>query len=484
MAKHTRRQFLKVSAVTAAGALVACGAPGATGTDPDGGTPVDPELDGGTGADGGTDAGTEPVDAGQPLPPDEPELVMEAFNFPLGIASGDVTATRAMLWTRHDGTAPLRLRVWKMAGEVYAERVADVAVTPADGGFLHLDLDGLVAGERYRYAFFEVDAAGALLARSAIGRFRAALAPGVKTPLVVGACSCTKQGRTPAPLLHAGQREDLDLFLLLGDTSYNDGCVTRAEYRTQWAANLGSPEYRALRSGTSVLATWDDHEVTNDFNPETIDPAQLVTARDAYFETLPLRRDPVNPERLWKSVRWGDTAEFFVLDSRSERKPSTRFNGQPHQYLSPAQMSWLKAGLKASTATFKVILNSVPITNFGFSTFNPDGWLFYLQQRTEVLGWIEDEAITGVLWVAGDHHFASVGTVSALGRGTQALEVLAGPGAQAANTLYALLRPPRWPFATGDYNYVALHLDPGTGKVRVVFHGSDGGELHSGEYTP
>ncbi len=471
MAKHTRRQFLRVSVVTAAGALVACGQPAAVGFGPDGGL---------LGPDGGA---LDPVDAGPP-PPDEPELVTEAFGFPLGLASGDVEPTRAMLWTRYDGAAALTLRVWRMEGDVYAQRVAEVAVTPADGGFLHLDVDGLTPGERYRYAFFEVDVAGALLARSAIGRFRAAFAPGTKAPLVLGACSCTAQGRTPRPLLHAGQRADLDLFLLLGDTSYNDGATTLAEYRTRWAANLGSPEYRALRAGTSVLATWDDHEVTNDFNPETIDPQKLATARQAYFETLPLRRDVAAPDRLWKSVKWGDTAEFFVLDSRGERRPSTRFNGQPHQYLSPAQMSWLKAGLKASTAVFKVLLNSVPITNFGFSTFNPDGWQFYSQQRTEILGWIEDEAITGVLWVAGDHHFASVGTVSALGRGTRALEVLAGPGAQSANPVHSLLRPPRWPFATGTNNYLALHLDPATATVRLVFHDGDGAELYAADHVP
>lgn len=474
MARTSRRQFLKVSVVTGAGTLIACGQPSVTGPEPDGGLPGDPELDGGTG----------PADAGQPLPPDEPEQVLESLNFPLGVASGDVEATRAMLWTQAVGAAALRLRVWRMSGDVYAERVADVPVTPADGGFLHLDVDGLVAGARYRYAFFEVDAQGALVSRSAIGRFRAALAPGVREPLVVGACSCTKQGRTPAPLFHAGQRGDLDVFLLLGDTSYNDGAVTRAEYRTLWAENLASPEYRSLRGGASVLATWDDHEVDNDFNPETIAPARLATAREAFFETLPLRRDAAHPERLWKSVRWGDTAEFFVLDSRGERKPSTRFNGQPHQYLSPEQMGWLKAGLKASSAVFKVILNSVPISNFGFSTFNPDGWLFYSQQRNEVLGWVEDEALAGVLWVAGDHHFASVGTVSAQGRGAQALEVLAGPGAQTPNTLHNLLRPPRWAFATGDPNYLALHLDPATGRVRVVFHGSTGAELFSGDYSP
>lgn len=479
MSRHSRRQFLRVTALGSAGLLLGCERPaGVGGEATDGGVPPGDE-----GLALGDDAGVQGVDAGPPPPPDEPERLAEAFNFPSGLASGDLEPTRGVLWTQYLGTAALRLRVWRMEQDVYAERVADTLVTPADGGFVHLDVAGLTPGQRYRYAFFEEGLTGELLARSAIGRFRAALAPGQKEKVTLGACSCTKQGFTPSPLRRAGERTDLDAFLLLGDTSYNDGADTLAEYRTLWASNLGSPEYRTLRASTSVLATWDDHEVTNDFNPETIAPAKLATARQAYFEALPLRRDATNPDRLWKSMRWGDTVEVFVLDGRGERKPSTRFNGQPQQYLSPEQLAWLKAGLKASTAVFKVIMNSVPITDFGFSVFTGDGWLSYPQQRTEILSWVEDEQLTGVLWVSGDHHFASVGKVSLLGAGRGALEVLAGPGGQSANPAWVGLRPPRWDYATGTNNYLTLELDPATRGVRLAFHDGGGVQLFAKDYT-
>ncbi len=472
MANQTRRHFLRITALSGAGLVLGCErTPGLIGLGEDGGMVEEGVVE---------DAG---VDAGQPLPPDEPEQLAEAFNFPLGLASGDLEPTRGVLWTRYAGMATLRLRVWRMEADVYAERVADVLVTPGDGGFVHLDVDGLLPGLRYRYAFFEENAQAELTARSAIGRFRAALAPGQKEKIVIGACSCTQQGNTPTPLRRAGERDDLDVFLLLGDTSYNDGADTTPEYRTRWAANLGSPEYRTLRASTSVLATWDDHEVTNDFNPETIDPAKFAIARACYFEALPLRRHTTEPDRLWKSMQWGDTAEIFVVDGRSERKPSTRFNGQPHQYLSPAQFEWLKAGLKASTAVFKVVMNSVPITDFGFSALTGDGWLSYTQQRTELLRWVEDEAIEGVLWVSGDHHFGSVGQVSGFGAGRQALEVLAGPGAQSANPIFNLLRPPRWDYATGTNNYVTIALDPMTKIARLEFHDGAGAVIFGKDYT-
>ena len=304
---------------------------------------------------------------------------------------------------------------------------------------------------------------------------------------MVGASCCTEQGHTPTPLLRAGEREDLHVFLPLGDTSYTDGCSTLAEFRTQWAANLSSPEYRALRASTSVLATWDDHEVSDNFNPESEDQAIFANAVQTYFESLPLRRDALAPNRVWKSMKWGDTVEFFILDSRSERKPSTRYIGQTQPYLSPEQMTWLKGALSASTAVFKVILNSTPITDFGFSAFTGDSWVAYPKERASILEYIEDEGIAGVLWVSGDHHFASVGKVTGplqLGAGKSALEVLAGPGAQTANPAYATLQAnqSRWPFASGTNNYTTFAFDPDAGTVRVAFHDGAGAELFSRDF--
>jgi len=484
MAAHTRRQFLRVSVIGAAGFVTACGDPRLSEIlDGEDGGLLKP--DGGVTADAGSelDAG---VDAGV-AEPDQPDLIQEAFNFSMGIASGDVTDTRAVLWTQYAGLGALRLRVWRMEAEVYAERVADVTVQPGDGGFVHLDVEGLIAAEKYRYAFFEETATG-LAGRSAIGRFRAAFAAGVKAPLTVGACCCTEQGHTPTPLSRAGERTDLDVFLLLGDTSYNDGCESLAEFRTNWAANLSSPEYRALRASTSVLATWDDHEVSDNFNPESEDQTIFANAVQTYFESLPLRRDALNPNRIWKTMKWGDTAEFFILDSRSERKPSTRYIGQTQQYLSPDQMTWLKGALSASTAVFKVILNSTPISDFGFSAFTGDSWVAYPKERASILAYIEDEDISGVLWVSGDHHFASVGKITGplqLGAGKNALEVLAGPGAQTANPAYATLQANqnRWPFASGTNNYTTFAFDPVGNTVRIAFHDSAGMELFARDFT-
>ena len=100
-------------------------------------------------------------------------------------------------------------------------------------------------------------------------------------------------------------------------------------------------------------------------------------------------------------------------------------------------MNWLKEGLRNSPARFKLIMNSVPISDFpGFFDAAPeDRWEGYPAQRQEILSFIDVEEIGGVLWVAGDFHLASVQRVSVSGAGEKQHEILVGPGAQVGNPL-------------------------------------------------
>lgn len=62
---------------------------------------------------------------------------------------------------------------------------------------------------------------------------------------------------------------------------------------------------------------------------------------------------------IWQSQRWGQVAEFFAFDCRSERKPSTVASPDA-EYMSDRQLNWLFESLVNSTAVFKVLMSSVP----------------------------------------------------------------------------------------------------------------------------
>jgi len=136
------------------------------------------------------DTALDPADAGPDafagvIPPEETPA---SASFPLGVSSGDATTERVMLWTRYDGAASLRAVIWEMDGETYAERVFESDAMVAEGGYVHVDADGLLPGLRYRYAFFEMDG-GARIGRSLVGRFRAAVAEDSVERLMFGAFS-------------------------------------------------------------------------------------------------------------------------------------------------------------------------------------------------------------------------------------------------------------------------------------------------------
>jgi alkaline phosphatase D len=408
---------------------------------------------------------------------DPPDAVAESMLFSLGVSAGDLVGERGVLWTHYEGTATLTAYAWRVSGDEYVEQLGPFAATPSADGFAHVAIEGLRPGAHYRYTFFEGDR----VARSRIGRFRAPIAADAADVVTFGAVSCVDIPNDPAALARAAERTDLDAFLFLGDNAYCDGAETLVEYRAKYRLHYGREAHVALRSSTGTYMTWDDHEVANDWNPESMSANQLAAAFDCFFEHVPCERVG---NQIWRSVRWGKTVEVFVLDCRSERRPSTRF-GANAEYISPAQLAWLEQGLAASPCRFKLLMNSVPITDMPvvWDVYNVDRWEGYAAQRTRILKYIDDNAITGVLWVSGDFHLAFISHVSPSGPGSTQREVLVGPGAQDANALVPTLQPPQFSFATGTNNYTTLRFDPAAGDVTVVYVDGEGKEFHSESFV-
>ena len=86
-----------------------------------------------------------------------PDLVFESPRFVMGVASGDVTETTAVLWTQHDSAKELELAVYLMERDEYSEQVVSTLVPVDAAGFVHVRVNGLLAGRRYRYTFFELE---------------------------------------------------------------------------------------------------------------------------------------------------------------------------------------------------------------------------------------------------------------------------------------------------------------------------------------
>lgn len=84
-----------------------------------------------------------------------------------------------------------------------------------------------------------------------------------------------------------------------------------------------------------------------------------------------------------------------IFNQDSIREANKTLMGHP-------QKEWLKAGLKNSTAKFKIIVSSVMMLEMFITP--SDRWEGYWKEREEIINFIESENITGVNVLVGDIH--------------------------------------------------------------------------------
>ncbi len=512
--KLGRRTFIRLSAGAAATLAAACGDDGggagggtagstgsgstATGTTRPGGSTDGSGSQGGstgtTGSSTGGSTGTSGTTGGAGCEPDayeiafDPETIPEDGTiFPLAVMAGEMKPTSVLLSTIVDEPGPVRLKVFRPAddpGSVWMVYEADV--TPNADGYLKVPVEDLCPGTWYRYGFFTGDP-DAPSGRSVLGEFRTALADDDLEPLTVAMTACTFTGG-PWPALQVMSDEYYDMVLQLGDQLYNDdvfdGPATLQDFRNNWRLQLSQPDYKKFYSRAGLYVTWDDHEVTDNgkFNRETTDPVAVQkrdNALDAFFELMPVEGGGRPNVKLWRSFRWGKTAEIIVLDCRYERKPSEGI------YISPEQMAFLKERLLSSPCHFKVVMNSVPITNMPlpWDVAASDRWEGFPAQRDELRDFINANDIRNVWWVSGDFHVCFVAKVESDGndRWSNQYEIACSAGNEnpAGWTLFGS----QFDYGVGTYRGCIITFDPMSDAVHVRFLDPDGGDDYNKALT-
>jgi alkaline phosphatase D len=208
----------------------------------------------------------------------------------------------------------------------------------------------------------------------------------------------TRESHQPFSIMNSIRAMKPDFFLFLGDTIYGDyegGASSVGGYWGKYRTNRNDLASQKLFSDTSLYLIWDDHEVKNNYDPAK---TSLVPAgRAAFFDYWPITQDPANPKRLYRSFRWGKSAELFILDTRQYR------DAAEGTILGKEQKEWFLKALSSSNALFKFIATSVPISNRGSN----DKWGGFEVDREEVLTYINYHEIPGVVFLAADVHYAA-----------------------------------------------------------------------------
>ncbi|MDZ4719428.1 MAG: alkaline phosphatase D family protein [Roseiflexaceae bacterium] len=376
-----------------------------------------------------------------------------------GIATGDITAEQALIWSKTD--RPAQLLVDLATNEQFRDaRTIQGPIAQASSDYTaKLNLSDLQAGQQYFYRVRFQDPKDARnVSEPQVGRFRSSPADRRNISFVWSA-DTAGQGWGINPDLGGMKIYNTmawfqpDFFIHSGDTIYADNPIraevklangtiwknvtteakskvaeTLQEFRGNFAYNLLDNNVRYFNSITPMFGQWDDHEVVNNWWPGQIlnDPRYAVKdvsllaarAKQAFLEYVPVRGTTIN-----RTISYGPLLDVFMLDMRSYRAP----NGPNDQlartpgsdFLGRNQIRWLKQALLASDATWKVIAADMPIGLVIFDNFvtrqgseavannDPGEPRGRELEIVDLLRFIKYNEITNVVWLTADVHYTA-----------------------------------------------------------------------------
>jgi alkaline phosphatase D len=256
----------------------------------------------------------------------------------------------------------------------------------------------------------------------------------------------SRESYQPFTIMRAVQAQRPDFFLHLGDTIYADrgsNAHNLEEFWQKYRANRSDRFSQNCFAATSVYALWDDHEVADNYLPGH--PLAPI-GRKAFLDYWPIRRPASEPERIYHSVRWGRALELFLLDSRQYRDPKMG------TLLGQGQRQWLLDGLAKSTATFKFVATPVPMAGGG-----SDRWDGYPKERSEILHYINEKKLSGVVFLSADLHYAAITKIPKSGG---LIDITAGPLAAPLNRVTNSANRRYEFYLAENFNFGKITVDP------------------------
>ena len=288
------------------------------------------------------------------------------YAFPQGVASGDPKDSSLVFWSRcvrTDGSAadvPLLLQL--SASRDFASLLASVALT-ASATYDHTvraKVTGLSAGARLYYRFVAGNDV------SATGSARTAPVATSTSPVRFAWLTCQDWSVNHWGAMSLLAQEELDFLVHVGDYIYEtvptlaqagaaepahapirlphgtdlpDGtryATTLADYRTLYRTYRSDARLQALHAQFALIATWDDHEFSDDCwqdhqtytNANQQQTARRRAASQAWAEYMPLdfgdiSFEAANPAydnlRIYRDFHFGALMHLVMTDQRLYR---------------------------------------------------------------------------------------------------------------------------------------------------------------------
>lgn len=391
-----------------------------------------------------------------------------------GVATGDVTSHSALIWFRTDGPTEVEVRFatvhdWKRFELGGAQEQSSVKteqfITKKEQDFtLKVPLEGLTPASRYRYEVRAIQPAQLPVSTTAKaqGEFITAPSSDESVPFTflwsadLGGQNRCRDEQTGYPIFDVMRVQKPDFTILLGDLIYGDDTCpsppnapgseftasTLDQYRAKHRYQHGAPALQRFLASVPIWAIWDDHDVRNNFSGQ-YDP-QMPLGRQALLEYWPIRTPPDNPTQLYRQLRYGADLELFILDTRQYRSRNADLDGPNKTMLGKTQLKWLLDGLARSTAKWKLIATSVPLSNPKSGSLampGNDSWARgrdgtgFQTELSVIVNTILSQRIRNVVWLAGDVHYVQANAYDPDGDGVIDFhEFICGPLSSASPT--------------------------------------------------
>jgi alkaline phosphatase D len=384
-----------------------------------------------------------------------------------GLQFGDPAVGSTMVWSRSDRPARMLVEWSQDASFKTVNKLVGPYALPGNDFTARQDLVGLPAGQEVfvRVQFQGLDNAGSL-SEPVLGHFTVPSAKRGNVRFQWGGDTAGQGWGINTSFggmkIYEAMRQRAPLFFIhSGDNIYADGPIpeskiaengqlwtnivtpqvakvaeTQDEYWGRYRYNLLDDNLRRFNAEVPQIWQWDDHEVVNNWSDakdlsadarftEKNVPLLIARGARAFLDYAPMR--PFNAsesQRVYRQFSYGPDLDVFVLDMRSYRGPNS-FNRQTEAgpetaFLGREQLDWLKASLKRSKATWKVIAADMPIGLLvgdgkdaqGRDQFeavaNGDGPALGREfEVAELLSHLKRNKVRNTVWLTADVHYCA-----------------------------------------------------------------------------
>jgi alkaline phosphatase D len=384
--------------------------------------------------------------------------------FDLGVASGFPRPQGIELWTRvGELKRTSKLNVVVATDRKFANVVDEKVVTAREERDFtaRTFIKGLKPDHHYYYRFVTDDS------KSPVGRFKTAPPLNSRKPIRIAFYSCQhyEAGFYNAQRAIANE-PDLDLVLCLGDYiyEYSDGpgkgvrldtsgdnhdgdAQLLGEYWSKYRLYKSDRDLQAMHAAHPFLATWDDHEVEDNYadgqpSSHQQDPSKTqlkdyprrvpflqreANGHRAFFNYMPRARFKGDRNRVFEEYRLGKLVDILLTDERQYRDRQPCNDGQltacpdadsPRAMLGARQLAWFKSRLVGAPTTWKVWATELMVmgTRAAPGVYAVlDSWDGYGYERQQILDHILDNNVQNVVAVTGDIHTFFGGTAFTTG---------------------------------------------------------------------